>query len=150
MENSYTSIGKVTLNRKLGKLLDELKADMAKKPSIAGAIQDIISGLERMKSGKEEPKTVQLAKKRLNQAKANILGCVLNRVKVDRGYDEFCRIGSQKTVRRTNPRRSAVGQFFQFPVCSLLWSASYRLLRYSLALMPVVFLKIRAKCAGSA
>ena len=38
MANSYTSIGKVTLNRKLGKLLDELKADMAKKPSIAGAI----------------------------------------------------------------------------------------------------------------
>ena len=61
MENSYTSIGKVTLNRKLGKLLDELKADMAKKPSIAGAIQDIISGLERMKSGKEEPKIKPLA-----------------------------------------------------------------------------------------
>ena len=45
-----------------------------------------------VESGKEEPKTVQLAKKRLNQAKANILGCVLNRVKVDRGYDEFCRM----------------------------------------------------------
>lgn len=45
-----------------------------------------------VESGKEEPKTVQLAKKRLEQAKANILGCVLNRVKVDRRYDEFCRI----------------------------------------------------------
>ena len=61
MANSYTSIGKVTLNRKLGKLLDELKADMAKKPSIAGAIQEIISGLERMKNGKEEPRIKPLA-----------------------------------------------------------------------------------------
>ena len=45
-----------------------------------------------VESGKEEPKTVQLAKKKLNQAKANILGCVLNRVKVDSRYDEFCRL----------------------------------------------------------
>lgn len=45
-----------------------------------------------VESGKEEPKTVQLAKKRLEQAKAKILGCVLNNMKVDRRYDEFCRM----------------------------------------------------------
>ena len=61
MANSYTSIGKVTLNRKLSKLMEELKADMAKKPSIAGAIQEIIAGLERMKNGKEEPRIKPLA-----------------------------------------------------------------------------------------
>ena len=42
-----------------------------------------------VESGKEEPKTVRLAKKRLEQAKAHILGCVLNQVKVDGRYDEF-------------------------------------------------------------
>ncbi len=42
-----------------------------------------------VESGKEEPKTVQLAKKRLEQAKAKILGCVLNNMKVDRRYDEL-------------------------------------------------------------
>lgn len=42
-----------------------------------------------VESGKEEPKTVRLAKKRLEQAKAHILGCVLNQVKVDSRYDEF-------------------------------------------------------------
>ena len=42
-----------------------------------------------IESGKEEPKTVQLAKKRLEQAKANVLGCVLNSVKVDDRYDEL-------------------------------------------------------------
>ena len=47
---------------------------------------------ELVESGKEEPKTVQLAKKRLEQAKAKILGCVLNNMKVDRRYDEFCRM----------------------------------------------------------
>lgn len=45
-----------------------------------------------VESGKEEPKTAQLAKKRLEQAKAKILGCVLNNMKVDRRYDEFCRM----------------------------------------------------------
>lgn len=45
-----------------------------------------------IESGKEEPKTVRLAKKRLEQAKAHILGCVLNQVKVDSRYDEFCRM----------------------------------------------------------
>lgn len=45
-----------------------------------------------VESGKEEPKTVQLAKKRLEQTKAKILGCVLNNMKVDRRYDEFCRM----------------------------------------------------------
>ena len=45
-----------------------------------------------IESGKEEPKTVQLAKKRLEQAKAKILGCVLNNMKVDHRYDEFCRM----------------------------------------------------------
>lgn len=45
-----------------------------------------------VESGKEEPKAVQLAKKRLDQAKANILGCVLNQVKVDSRYDKFCRM----------------------------------------------------------
>ncbi len=45
-----------------------------------------------VESEKEEPGTVQLAKKRLNQAKAKILGCVLNNMKVDRRYDEFFRM----------------------------------------------------------
>lgn len=48
-----------------------------------------------VESGKEEPKTVQLAKKRLEQAKAKILGCVLDRVKVDRRYDELCGCGAK-------------------------------------------------------
>ena len=45
-----------------------------------------------VESGKEEPKTVQLAKKRLEQAKAKILGCVLNDVKVNERYDDIGRL----------------------------------------------------------
>ncbi len=45
-----------------------------------------------IESGKEEPKTVRLAKKRLEQAKAHVLGCVLNSVKVDGRYDELYRM----------------------------------------------------------
>ena len=45
-----------------------------------------------VESGKEEPKALQLAKKRLDQAKAKVVGCVLNNMKVDRRYDEFCRM----------------------------------------------------------
>ena len=61
MANNYTNIGKVTLNRKLNKILDELRMDMAKKPSIADAIQVLIDGLEKMKNGKEEPRIKPLA-----------------------------------------------------------------------------------------
>lgn len=61
MAGTYTNIEKAALSRKLGKLIDELKSDMAKKPSIAEAIANIISGLERIKSGKEEPKIKPLA-----------------------------------------------------------------------------------------
>ena len=61
MANNYTNIGKVALNRKLNKILDDLKSEMSKKPSIAGALQEIINGLERMKSGKEEPRIKPLA-----------------------------------------------------------------------------------------
>ncbi len=61
MANNYTNIGKVALNRKLNKILDDLKSEMSRKPSIAGALQEIISGLERMKSGKEEPRIKPLA-----------------------------------------------------------------------------------------
>lgn len=45
-----------------------------------------------IESGKEDPKTVRLAKKRLEQAKAHVLGCVLNSVKVDDRYDELYRM----------------------------------------------------------
>ena len=45
-----------------------------------------------IESGKEEPKTARLAKKRLEQAKANVLGCVLNSVKVDGRYDQLYRM----------------------------------------------------------
>ncbi len=45
-----------------------------------------------IESGKEDPKTVRLAKKRLEQAKAHILGCVLNSVKVDDRCDELYRM----------------------------------------------------------
>lgn len=61
MANNYTNIGKVTLSRKLNKILEELRADKAKKPNIADAIQGLIDGLERMKNGKEEPKIKPLA-----------------------------------------------------------------------------------------
>lgn len=48
-----------------------------------------------VESGKEEPKTVRLAKVQLLQVKAHILGCVLNQVKVDSNFDEFCRMQSE-------------------------------------------------------
>lgn len=54
--------------------------------SLAACADGVVLVIE---SGKEEPKTVQLAKKRLEQAKAHILGCVLNRMKVDHRYDEL-------------------------------------------------------------
>ena len=61
----------------------------ADAPALAACADGVVLVVE---SGKEEPKTVQLAKKRLEQAKAKILGCVLNNMKVDRRYDEFCRM----------------------------------------------------------
>ncbi len=61
MAGNYTNIEKAALGRKLSKLLEELKSDMAKKPSIAEALAGIIGGLERMKSGKEEPRIKPLA-----------------------------------------------------------------------------------------
>ncbi len=42
-----------------------------------------------IESGREEPKIARLAKKRLEQANAHILGCVLNSVTVDYRYDEL-------------------------------------------------------------
>ena len=57
--------------------------------ALAACADEVVLVVE---SGKEEPKSVQLAKKRLEQAKAHILGCVLNQVKVDSRYDEFCRM----------------------------------------------------------
>ncbi len=83
-------------------LLDGLKASydyiLIDAPAVlagadASAIAACADGVVLVvESGKEEPKTVQLAKKRLEQAKAKILGCVLNNMKVDRRYDEFCRM----------------------------------------------------------
>lgn len=45
-----------------------------------------------VESGKEDPKTVRLAKMQLMQANAHIFGCVLNSVKVDDRYDELYRM----------------------------------------------------------
>ena len=83
-------------------LLDGLKASydyiLIDAPAVlagadASAIAACADGVVLVvESGKGEPKTVKLAKKRLEQAKAKILGCVLNNMKVDRRYDEFCRM----------------------------------------------------------
>ena len=83
-------------------LLDGLKASydyiLIDAPAVlagadASALAACVDGVVLVvESGKEEPKTVKLAKKRLEQAKAKILGCVLNNMKVDRRYDEFCRM----------------------------------------------------------
>lgn len=80
-------------------LLDGLKASydyiLLDVPAVlasadASALASCADGVVLViESGKEEPKTVQLAKKRLEQAKAKILGCVLNNMKVDRRYDEL-------------------------------------------------------------
>ncbi len=80
-------------------LLDSLKASYdyilldapvvlasADAPALAACADGVVLVVE---SGKEELRTVQLAKKRLEQAKAKILGCVLNNMKVDRRYDEL-------------------------------------------------------------
>ncbi len=90
------------------KMLDELKNDydyiLLDAPAVlasadalaaAGCADGVVLVVE---SGKEKPKTVRLAKKRLEQAKAHILGCVLNSAKVDDRYDELYR------------RRGATGQ----------------------------------------
>ena len=84
------------------KMLDELKkaydyilldapAVLASADALAaaGCADGVVLVIE---SGKEEPKTARLAKKRLEQAKARILGCVLNSVKVDDRYDELYRM----------------------------------------------------------
>lgn len=57
--------------------------------ALAACVDGVVLVVE---SGKEDPKTVRLAKKRLEQAKAHILGCVLNQVKVDSRYDEVFRM----------------------------------------------------------
>lgn len=45
-------------------------------------------------SGEERPQDARLVKKRLLQAKAHIVGCVLNRAQVGKGYDDYyCRQG---------------------------------------------------------
>ena len=83
-------------------LLDELKESydyiLLDAPAVlagagAAALAACADGVVLViESGKEEPKAARLAKKRLEQAKARILGCVLNQVKVDSRYDEFCRM----------------------------------------------------------
>lgn len=89
-------------SERFSQLLDGLKASydyiLLDAPAVlagadASALAVCADGVVLVvESEKEEPKTVQLAKKRLNQAKANILGCVLNNMKVDRRYDEFFRM----------------------------------------------------------
>jgi capsular exopolysaccharide synthesis family protein len=45
-------------------------------------------------SGEERPQDARLVKKRLLQANAHIVGCVLNRAQVGQGYDDYyCRQG---------------------------------------------------------
>ena len=48
-------------------------------------------------SGEERPQDARLVKKRLLQAKAHIVGCVLNRAQVGKGYDDYyCRQGGNR------------------------------------------------------
>ncbi|MCR4585983.1 MAG: AAA family ATPase [Lachnospiraceae bacterium] len=61
MAVNYTKVEKTAINRKLARIIDALKDDAEKKTSITDAIKEIIGGLERMKSGKEEPKIRPLA-----------------------------------------------------------------------------------------
>ena len=55
MADNNKSIGKVALNRKLSKVLDELRDDLAKRPSLTEALQALIQNLEKIKAGKQEP-----------------------------------------------------------------------------------------------